>query len=308
MRTLFLLLLLSNLFFLFWQVSLMPFLPWQPEHFRLKSEPVPPLASHLPQLVLLNENYSTSNSLEKTVTNFANISTTEETNGGASINTSQNSDKKEQKPVVVPSTLQQIAGLNTTSSSNSKHEVLNSKGESALAQQITPNLPKQSKYVNNKMVCFEAGPYRSAKTPQNMANWLLNHVKNIYAEAKTRKTQELQATWVYLPFESRQAAQRALQRFNELGVRKDYGLVKSGAFKNAISLGLYRQPVYVKQRIKELRAKGYQNVKTQKRYRSDTKYWLNVKILKDAQNQLKETFRKKFSKTVLASVACESFN
>ncbi|EDN69762.1 hypothetical protein BGP_3610 [Beggiatoa sp. PS] len=167
MRTLFLLLFLLNSGFLLWQVGQMPWLPWQPESFRLKSEPIPPLASNLPQLKLLNEYYNRSNSTEKTVTNFADISIGK-TNGKANASSTENTNQdqnqqsvaeKNAKPVVVPSILQQVAGL----SQNSKPEVLNTPRQSTLAQQITQNLPTSSKYANKSMACFNAGPYNTIK-------------------------------------------------------------------------------------------------------------------------------------------------
>jgi hypothetical protein len=141
-----------------------------------------------------------------------------------------------------------------------------------------------------------------------MANWLKGK-KKLEFRIQTRQIKKnVQSTWVYLPpFSNQQDALKTLQRFNEQGIRKDYGIVRGGAFKNAISLGLYRKEIYVKQRIDELKAKGYNNVQIRKRYRNDTKYWLNVKMLRFEQNELKETFRQNFS-TVLVSVACKSFD
>ena len=83
-------------------------------------------------------------------------------------------------------------------------------------------------------------------------------------------------------------------------------IVTRGQFNNAISLGRYRNPRNVQQRLKELSAKGYQNIKTQERYRSNTRYWLNVKILPKESHSLLSAFEKRFKNLTLKPVNCES--
>jgi len=326
MRTLAFLLIFLNLSFLFWQLEWLTWFPWQPAQLHPKTEPrSPKIISNLPQLVLLKEHDNTSKNIAKTVTDFADIPKKEEIPSAElvmqdiiteNITTKSNlNNQKPAAPIVISSTLQKVAGIDRTTmdpsvaaKSSTDETTLAS---SALTQQISQRLsepkPKDSTF-EEPSVCFEVGPYLKRKTVQKMANWLKGK-KKLEFRIQTRQIKKnVQSTWVYLPpFSNQQDALKTLQRFNEQGIRKDYGIVRGGAFKNAISLGLYRKEIYVKQRIDELKAKGYNNVQIRKRYRNDTKYWLNVKMLRFEQNELKETFRQNFS-TVLVSVACKSFD
>lgn len=195
---------------------------------------------------------------------------------------------------------------------NKKLEVENKSNNEMVNQASSPAVSKLTdvsksnlRKTSNSFACFQLGPYLQAKSTEEIANWL-KRTENIIVSRQNRQTPVLDSTWVYLPpFKDRQAAQSALQRLEQLAIKKDYAIVKSGKFNNAISLGLYRNRFYVKQRLEELSAKGYSNVKTQKRYKNDTRYWLNVKMPAD-QKKLLNTFRKKVKKSMLASVACES--
>lgn len=169
--------------------------------------------------------------------------------------------------------------------------------------------------TEQEIICLESGPYTQATIAQPVYNWLKNKLglKNkseikgdLQVEIQPRQTQVLESTWVYLPpFKNRQAAYVAQQRLNQLGI-VDYMIVTQGQFNNAISLGRYRNPINVQQRLKELSAKGYQNIKTQEYYRSDTRYWLNVKILPKASRSLLSAFEKRFKNLTLKPVNCES--
>jgi len=330
MRTLAFLLIFLNISFLFWQLEWLTWFPWQPTQLGPKNESLfSEVTTDLPQLVLLKEHDNTSKIVAKTVTNFADIPAKEETASLSAepirqnvitekiITTSNQNHQKPAEPRVVSSTLQQVAGIESTTvyppvenSSSTNETILSTSTPSALVQQVKPNWPKSKSNdsPNERPICFEVGPYTKKRTVQKMVNWLKGK-KNLEALIQARQIRkDVESTWVYLPpFQNRSNALHTLQRFSEQGIRKDYGIVNKKPFKNAISLGVYRKEIYAKQRIDELKAKGYNNVQTRKRYRNDTKYWLNVKMLRFEQNELKKTFRKKFS-TVLVSVACESFD
>ncbi|OQY55676.1 MAG: hypothetical protein DRR08_07600 [Candidatus Parabeggiatoa sp. nov. 2] len=310
MRTLALLLLLLNIGFLTWQLGLLPWLPWQPEPFSHFAGPRSSSASGLPRLVLLGEPYSpnnTSTTQENTATTKAEQETTHAPTNTVTAETRLENPKV---PVVVQSELQRAAGLpmatfeNQAGSDNSSTKT--ARRASTPAPQADPvtknNRPKK---YGKSLACFQAGPYTKAYRAKKIAKWLKRQ-KNVTVDVQARETPVLDLTWVYLPpFKNRQAARRALQHFNQIGIRKDYKIVTSGRFNNAISLGYYRQPSYVKQRVDELSAKGYKNVKTQERYKNDTRHWLNVKM-STGQNELLKAFRKKFSDSALTRVACES--
>jgi len=206
----------------------------------------------------------------------------------------------------MPSKLQEEAGLHKTEAQTSVQE----QSEPVNSQQSTKphkSIKEPSKQIVKKpskpVACFRSGHYTQASVAQKKENWLKNQ-NNVSVEVQSRKTQVLESTWVYLPpFESRQAALRTQQRLFKVGINDCY-VVKKGRFNNAISLGLYRQNANVKPRLKELSAKGYKNVKTQKRYKSHTKYWLNVKMFANSSEWLNQ--HKKFKGLRLTTVACES--
>jgi hypothetical protein len=158
---------------------------------------------------------------------------------------------------------------------------------------IEENKPSQSE------LCFQIGPYFHMNITTKIVKWL--SIQNVMVKVQNRQTQTLKATWVYLPpFKNKQVAYSERQRLYKLGI-DDHLIVTKGPFNNAISLGLYHKPFYAKQRFEKLVASGYKNVKTQKRYKKETKYWLNVKM----PSRLQNTFKKKFKGRMLEPVACE---
>ncbi|HAI70681.1 MAG TPA: hypothetical protein DCM38_14745 [Gammaproteobacteria bacterium] len=206
----------------------------------------------------------------------------------------------------MPSKLQEAAGLDKTSAQTDgkeQSEPLISQQSTKPQKSIKEPSPQVVKKPSKPVACFQSVPYTQASVAQKKANWLKNQ-NNVTVDVQSRKTQVLESTWVYLPpFESRQAADRTQQHLLEVGINDCY-VVKKGQFKNAISLGLYSRHFNVKPRLKELSAKGYKNVKTQKRYKSQTKYWLNVKIFADQSEWLNQ--HKKFKRSHLTTVACKS--
>jgi D-aminopeptidase len=71
---------------------------------------------------------------------------------------------------------------------------------------------------------------------------------------------------------------------------------------NGISLGVYRDQESVERRLRQLKEKGYANVQTEKIYKTDTKYWLTVKISAVA---LLDVFKKTPSVSTATSVECK---
>ena len=336
MRSLALFLLLLNVAFLTWQLSLLTWLPWQPEQFTKITKIPSSTISKEPKLNGLNEqshqsfNATELKPVESTPTQVTpsvevnpppSTTQTPVEMGALAVSasvrkpTTTESDTANIAPseessvasTVMTSKLQQVAGVfaNAEPKPNNdfnSHASMSSKSIQPKNSNSPPLMPNPS---NKPLICFQAGPYTLASTAHQVFNWLKKQV-NITVYVQDRQTKILESTWVYLPpFENRPAARRAQQHLHQLGI-KDYMIVTSGQFNNAISLGRYRQPVNVKQRLKELNAKGYENVKTQKRYKTDTTYWLNVKMPGEQQSELLNLFRKKFPAPKLESVACES--
>lgn len=378
MRSLALFLLLLNIGFLSWQLSKLPWLPWQPEQFVQPASQLREPISNLPQLVLRHERHL-PNTIKSENTNQSAVSTATSDIASTSFpsdsdaNISETSVEKvigitDNTMIAKPTTLSttntkftnllteanitrenqsvktgeenadtKIVGENslvvTNKENTEAHKISISESQPATKQPtISQKKLEVENKLNNEMVshvsssevlklkdvpkstirktsnsfaCFQLGPYFQAEASEEIANWL-KRKENIIVSRQNRQTPVLDSTWVYLPpFKDRQAARSTLKRLEQLAIKKDYGIVKSGKFNNAISLGLYRNLLYVKQRLEELSAKGYSNVKTQKRYKNDTRYWLNVKMPAN-QKKLLNTFRKKVKKSMLASVACES--
>ena len=340
MRTLALLLLLLNIGCLILQFGLLPMLPIQPEQFSHVTPYPNSDANDLPRLVLLSEHLESNiadsentqasmgdsnagDSASETValtrlpaspTESDTISLqTSSTKTG--INIADTQAKKfslEAIPAInhsiKPSTLQQAAGLplsqfdKSSRSGKSKDKKVTVAPTPYEVKPVTKSSTR-TELSQTSLACFQVGPYSYFKATQKIANWLKKQ-KNVIVKVQNRQTQVLKSTWVYLPsFESRAAARRTQQRLNQQGI-KDHAIVTKGRFNNAVSLGLYHQSFYAKQRLEKLVALGYKNVKTKKRYKSETKYWLNVKMPIN-QGQLLNTFKKKFKSPELESVACK---
>jgi hypothetical protein len=169
-------------------------------------------------------------------------------------------------------------------------------------QLTLPTVPKKK-----PPICFHAGPYTDKEKLDELIN-LLKNEENINLEqfqVQTSQTRVLRSIWVYLPpFKNKQAAKRAIKSLKQAGF-KDYQIIATGKFQNAISLGLYNTNLYAENRVKKLKSKGYKNIKTQKRYKNVTKYILNVKIPTIQKTLLLNIFQDKFPELLPKSVACE---
>ncbi|OQW93383.1 MAG: hypothetical protein BWK79_11435 [Beggiatoa sp. IS2] len=152
-------------------------------------------------------------------------------------------------------------------------------------------------------VCLQVGPYPQAKAAESTSKWFEGR-KNVIAQVQKRQIPVLKRTLVYLPpFKNRTEALNAQKRLIQQGVN-DHMVLTDKKMNNAISLGVYRDQLSVKRRFEELGGKGYKNVKTEKYYESDTKYWLSVRI-PTSQNKLVSSFKKEFKGLPMISTACE---
>jgi hypothetical protein len=134
---------------------------------------------------------------------------------------------------------------------------------------------------DKQLNCFQIGPYKDLNHSKQIKNWL-NNQEIIFEELETKK---LISTWIYLPpLKNRQAAIRAENKLKQNRIA-DFMIITTGKFKYGISLGVFSQTKYVNRRIKELKAKGFNNFKLEKRYQ--TNYWLSVKIPSESDHILK---------------------
>ena len=272
MRSLALLLFLVNISLLFWQMGLLSWLPLQPEQFiPATTKSSIKAIQGLPSLMLLSEKF---------------VINTEELNN----NVIESDDTTNEEVIIVEKDLKQPKLIDVKTTANTDQLTLNN--------QTTENLDKIKK------TCFQAGPYIKMDTVNAAVDWLEDKYNNITVNIQEQEDKKLIGTWVYLPpFKTLEETKRINQYLDKLGI-KDHHIVR-GKLKNAISLGVYSIPTNAEIRVKELKSKGYNNVKIRKRYKENTNYWLNIRMLVN-QNSLITSFNKKFRNFTLISVTCES--
>ncbi|MDY6992674.1 MAG: hypothetical protein SVR94_08740 [Pseudomonadota bacterium] len=321
MRSLALLLLLMNIGFLAWQSSGLSGLPWQPAQFATVAPPMDDTQSSLPQLVLLQERQQVTSPAQKPITaadkpgaETANISpkqVTKTTERTLNSREPQQETDKHLKSDEIPndkaikmSKLQQLEQLPTTTGEQ------NSKTSQLTPTPVPPplNVAKKPPAVKPKqeiLACFQIGPYTQLRLATQAVEWFKQQASTTQAKIIERETKILDSTWVYLPsFKTNYDARQEQKQLAQKGVT-DHMIVTSGQFKNAISLGLYRNPNSVERRLRELQTKGYTQVKTEKRYQRDTRYWLNVKLFEKTPKALRKAFNNQFKEKTFQSVACE---
>ncbi len=142
----------------------------------------------------------------------------------------------------------------------------------------TPDIPVVTQTTG--IVCYRLGPYAQASSVYTGINWFQQMSQSSASLSQGGSTLR-STTWVYLPpYGSESAALQAQRQLQQQGISDNY-VVQSGAFRYAISLGVYRDPLSVERRLQQLAGKGYHNVRTQVRQETDnngTTYWLNVKL------------------------------
>lgn len=173
---------------------------------------------------------------------------------------------------------------------------------SPLAEQFKSAPVVQAPVKNSSSVtCFKAGPYVPLADAKKLADWLKSQAQ-VSVEVQNRETPVSTKTWVYLPpLGNRQAALRVVQRLSQQGVTGQ-GIESN----NAISLGIFKNKDNAARRVKELQAKGYDEVKTEEHHENETRYWLNVKIAGNPKSVL-NAFEKRFKESpALEAETCES--
>lgn len=128
--------------------------------------------------------------------------------------------------------------------------------------------------------CYQVGPYTQKQSANTAAQWLRSQTQ-VTTQVQRRLTPVLVSTRLYLPVQRNyQSALSLQQRLRTHGIGDHY-VIKQGKLKNAIALGLYRDPLSVTRRLTHLRQKGFNNVKTVKNYQKYPRYWLNVRFKRE---------------------------
>lgn len=306
MRSLALLLLLINLSVFVWQLGFFPWLPWQPEQFT--STPTREiLTEDLPTLHLLHETMranDSSDSMPMEVAIATSTTVSDQLANKVVISTekalAQSTEKVGLLSQLATHTISQVV------SSTAQHEINLLQQNDTTTEKTAPvpdnNIDnKQSNELAAKIYCYDIGPYTNNAEVKQAANWFKAQ-KALSIETKARETPILQSTRVYLPpYGSRQAAKEVEKRLVQQGI-DDKMIITKGELSNGISLGVYRDQESVERRLRQLKEKGYANVQTEKIYKTDTKYWLTVKISAVA---LLDVFKKTPSVSTATSVECK---
>lgn len=115
-----------------------------------------------------------------------------------------------------------------------------------------------SQYAEGPSFCVTYGPINGQSEANRLSGWL--QLKNVQFDKRLSVDEETELFWVYLSSQSDLGtAQQVVDDLKKKGVT-DYQLIKSGKFKNAISLGLFSSKDRVNNRLQEINAKGYKPV------------------------------------------------
>ena len=126
--------------------------------------------------------------------------------------------------------------------------------------------------IDGNRRCFSVGPFHSIEERDAMFNDLFDIAENV----NERQTQALveQGYWVFMPpYESLLDANQALLSLQALGLQ-DIGVIYSGAWENAISLGYFMRQENAIRRQQDLEKRGYSPMMRVQR-QSEPRYWLD---------------------------------
>ena len=158
-----------------------------------------------------------------------------------------------------------------------------------------------TKTNKTEVICYQIGVFLQLDAVNAATNWFKK--KRVTATSLKGDTRLATTTWIYLPpVRSLQLAQTTQQQLKRLGVKDTVVITRAGA--NTVSLGVYRDKLGVAQRLQELRSKGFNDVRTEERYATETKYWLSVKIAANDALLLPQ-FKKAFKGLQATTVTCK---
>lgn len=122
--------------------------------------------------------------------------------------------------------------------------------------------------------CYTLGPFADQEQRAQVRQSLASRLQRVH---ERDELPEPGRQWVYLgPYASSAAAEEQVAALKARGV-EDMFVVKQGANKNTISLGLFKEKISVAERIREMKALGYE-VHVEPRYETAPRYWLDVAV------------------------------
>jgi hypothetical protein len=205
----------------------------------------------------------------------------------------------------------------TTAHSDSKSEKQSPVPDMATDKLKTLLSVPATKTNKTEIICYQIGVFLQQEAVNAAVNWFKK--KRVTATSYKGDTRLATTTWIYLPpVRSLQLAQTTQQQLKRLGV-KDVNVMTHEQLKrlgvkdtvvmthtraSAVSLGVYRDKLGVAQRLQELRSKGFNDVRTEEHYATETKYWLSVKMASNNTTLLSQ-FQKAFKGLQAATVTCK---
>lgn len=121
-------------------------------------------------------------------------------------------------------------------------------------------------------ICYKAGPFEKRTAPEALDSMVENY--GFEAAITSKKEKQFFGEWIYLTeYGSVQSARDDIVALKEQGI-KDVAVTRLDNGELIISLGIYGKKVSLQRRLAELKALGYVNYQTRKRYRSVDQYWL----------------------------------
>ena len=164
--------------------------------------------------------------------------------------------------------------LSETSISNFDSDLEQKEGHS-----LSDFTTEPSPSVLDKTVCYTYGPIPNQEESELLSKWL--NERGIFYKQRQTDEQGKQLFWVYLaPRDSRAQAEAAMIDLKQKGV-KDMRLIREGDLLNAISLGLFSSQASVNRRLNEVKTKGYQSVVVP--YSGGEKiHWFDVSVVQNS--------------------------
>jgi hypothetical protein len=156
-------------------------------------------------------------------------------------------------------------------------------------------------------ICYKAGPFKQRSQPQELEAMAVQY--GFDAAITARAGESLLGEWIYLTeYGSLQAARDDVSALKGQGI-KDVGIARLANGDLIISLGIFGKQNTLKRRLAELKALGYVNYQTKKRYRKTEEFWLVLSGFEGDQqrilaDELGVALADRFPAAQLAPVGC----
>jgi hypothetical protein len=134
-------------------------------------------------------------------------------------------------------------------------------------------LLQEQELMSGSRQCYSLGPFHTIEDKDAIHAELTERSLSI-SERQTQALVEM-GYWLFLPpYGSRLEAGHELLFLQELGL-DDLGVIEEGEWENGISLGYFLRQENARERIKELKARGY-TPSILVRRQAEPRYWLDI--------------------------------